>query len=207
MEVTLRKRLFAWILKRGDEINHRLYGGMKQMLFRGITGTVVEIGPGSGINFRYLPDSISWIGVEPNRAFHDHLIAQAKRFTISAQCLEGNAEQIPLPDHYADAVICTLVLCSVHLPETVIAELKRILKPNGRLFFVEHVAARSGTRLRFVQNILNPLNRLVADGCNCNRETWSSLERSGFSSLTIEHTTVLGSYSIHSPHVIGVAVK
>ena len=94
MELSLRKRLFAWILKRGDELNHRLYGGMKLPLFRSISGTVVEVGPGSGINFRYLPESISWIGIEPNRAFHDHLTAQAQRFGISAQCLDGSAERI-----------------------------------------------------------------------------------------------------------------
>ena len=207
MELSFRKRLFAWILKRGDELNHRLYGGMKLPLFRGITGTVVEIGPGSGINFRYLPESISWIGIEPNLAFHGHLTAQAQRCGITAQCLDGSAERIPLPDDHADAVICTLVLCSVNDPDAVIAELKRILKPNGRLYFIEHVAAPAGSALRSAQNILNPLNRLIADGCSCNRETWRTLESSGFSSITLDHTTVLGSFSIHSPHVIGIAVK
>lgn len=207
MEPTLRKRLFAWILKRGDEINHRLYGGIKLPFFRGISGTVVEIGPGSGINFRYLPDSISWIGIEPNRAFHDHLLSQANRYGITAQCINGSAEQIPLPDGQADAVICTLVLCSVSDPDAVIHEMKRILKPNGRLYFIEHVAAPAGSVLRSAQNILNPLNRLFADGCSCNRESWRILEQSGFSSITLDHTTVLGSFSIHSPHVIGIAVK
>ena len=207
MELSFRKRLFAWILKRGDELNHRLYGGMKLPLFSGITGTVVEIGPGSGINFRYLPDSISWIGIEPNRAFHSHLTAQAQRFSISAQCLDGTAERIPLPNDHADAVLCTLVLCSVKDPDAVAAELKRILKPNGRLYFIEHVAAPSGSMLRSAQNILNPLNRLIADGCSCNRETWLALERAGFSSLHIDHSSVLGSFSIHSPHISGIAVK
>jgi SAM-dependent methyltransferase len=207
MELSLRKRLFAWILKRGDELNHRLYGGMKLPLFRSISGTVVEVGPGSGINFRYLPESISWIGIEPNRAFHDHLFAQAQRFGISAQCLDGSAERIPLPNDHADAVICTLVLCSVNDPDAVAAELKRILKPNGRLYFIEHVAAHSGSMLRSAQNFLNPLNRLIADGCSCNRETWLALERAGFSTLNIDHSSVLGSFSIHSPHISGFAVK
>jgi ubiquinone/menaquinone biosynthesis C-methylase UbiE len=207
MKPGLRKRFFAWMLKKSDSLNHQLYGSYKRNLFKGLNGLLVEIGPGTGVNFNYFPSDIQWIGIEPNQAFHETLQMQALKAGINAKILTGDASNIPLPDNTADALICTLVLCSVKDPVKTIAELKRILKPGGRMIFIEHVAAPKRTGLRTAQNIFNPLNKLIADGCNCNRETWALIENAGFKEVNLSHESVKGTFKLSNPHIIGYAVK
>jgi len=207
MKPGLRKRFFAWMLKKGDALNHQLYGIYKRDLFQDLKGLLVEIGPGTGVNFNYFPSNIQWIGIEPNEAFHETLQQQAQKAGIDARILTGDASNIPLPDNAADALICTLVLCSVKDAAKTIAELKRVLKPAAKLIFIEHVAAHQKTGLRTAQNIFNPLNKLVADGCNCNRETWTIIEKAGFAEVNLAHKKLKGTFKLHSPHVIGYAIK
>ncbi len=195
------------MLKQGDLFNRRLYDSYKQELLKGVEGKVVEIGPGTDINFPYLPKGVEWIGIEPNEAFHKGLIETAARHGVHATLLKGSATHILLPDASADAVLCTLVLCSVDDPAKAVAEIKRVLKPGGKFYFVEHVAATAHSRLRSVQNFSNAFNKLMADGCNCNRETWTVIEQAGFSKVNLNHTRVKAALKLHSPHIIGYAVR
>lgn len=205
--MSFRKRMFAWILKKGEGVNLRLYKPYKQDLFQSIDGHVVEVGPGTGINFNYLPPGTAWTGIEPNEAFHDFLMKQASDHGIKARLVKGDAEHIPLPDNSADVVLCTLVLCSVANPVRAVSEIKRVLKPGGKLIFIEHVAAKQKSLLRRFQNFSNPCNRFMADGCNCNRETWTVLEGAGFSRLDLKHFRLKGAMLLHAPHIRGVATK
>lgn len=207
MKASFRKRLFAWVMDQGEALNRKLYGPFKGDLFMDLKGTVVEIGPGTGINFNYLPSGMLWQGVEPNEAFHKLLMAQAKEKGIHATLVPGEAANIPLADNSADAVICTLVLCSVPDAAAAVAEMKRVLKPGGKLVFIEHVAAPKKSRLRFIQDALNPINRFMADGCNCNRETWTTIQEAGFSSVELTHHRMKGTMKFHAPHIMGYAVK
>ena len=207
MKPTFRKRFFAWTLRKGDPFNHALYGEHKRNLFQNVSGQVVEIGPGTGVNFKYLPEGINWVGIEPNEAFHSVLKQKAEEKNIQARLLKGDASHIPLPDNDVDVVICTLVLCSVVDPAAAIAEMKRILKPGGKLIFIEHVAAREKTFLRTFQNTFNPVNQLMADGCNCNRETWTYIEQARFKQVELSHRKLKGALKIHSPHIMGFAIK
>jgi ubiquinone/menaquinone biosynthesis C-methylase UbiE len=205
--VSIRKRLFAWILKKGESINDQIYRSYKQNLFSTMNGKVVEIGPGTGINFRYMPTGTEWVGVEPNPSFHTGLIAQAEVYGIHAKLVAGEASKIPIPDDTADIVLCTLVLCSVPDPDADVTEMKRILKPGGKLMFIEHVAAPARSTLRKIQNFSNPFNRLMADGCNCNRETWLNIEKGAFKKIILSHHRVRGGMALHSPHIMGYAIK
>jgi len=207
MKVSLRKRFFAWMLMNGDAYSHKLYGSFKRELLNNTEGRIVEIGPGTGVNFHYLPAGITWIGIEPNEAFFGALKLQAREKQIKAQVLKGDASQIPLDDNSADIVLSTLALCSVNHPAKVLEEIKRVLKPGGKLIFIEHVAAPKHTNLRRAQNIFNPLNRIAADGCNCNRETWNYLQVGGFSELKISPIRMKGVFRLHSPHIMGYAIK
>ncbi len=207
MSVSLRKKLFAWLLKKGDLYSQKLYGPYKKKLFLEVKGLVVEIGPGTGVNFQYLPPGINWVGIEPNEAFHEGLYETAKKLQINSVILKGVASEIPLPGDSADVLISTLVLCSVKFPKEALAEAKRVLKPGGKLIFIEHVAAPERTFLRRAQNIFNPLNRIIADGCNCNRETWTYLQEAGFEKLELSHHVMQGTLKLHSPHIMGLAVK
>ncbi|HEX5167826.1 MAG TPA: class I SAM-dependent methyltransferase [Cyclobacteriaceae bacterium] len=205
--LSLRKRFFAWILKKGDAVNDKIYGSFKKDLFKNISGRVAEIGPGTGVNFSFLPKNIEWIGIEPNPAFHETLRTKAEAKGIKANLVSGTSDDIPLGDNALDVVLSTLVLCSVEDPAKTIAEIKRVLKPGGRFFFIEHVASAESKSLLFAQNICNPFNRLAADGCNCNRRTWTFIQHGGFSEVNMKHVDMKGTLILHKPHIMGYAVK
>jgi ubiquinone/menaquinone biosynthesis C-methylase UbiE len=102
----------------------------------------------------------------------------AKRARV--RVVAAAAERLPFPAESFDTVVSTLVLCSVADLEAAIAEIRRVLRPTGRLLFLEHVRAPAGTRLARWQDRLNPAWRRVAGGCNCNRSTIDALRAGGF---------------------------
>jgi len=190
-----------------DDTMHKVYGERKQRLFDGLRGSVAEIGPGAGANFRYYPKNIHLTAFEPNPFMHSYLHDEAKKYNLDLSIHTCGAEQTPVEDDSIDTVICTLVLCSVDDPPAVVSEAKRILKPGGRFLFIEHVAAQPGTFRRTVQNVIRPAWNIIGDGCCPNRETWSVLQGAGFSECQIEH--FIGEIPIPfiKPHIAGVAVK
>jgi ubiquinone/menaquinone biosynthesis C-methylase UbiE len=200
----LYQRLFAHGLALGDDAQHRLYGDRKRALFAGLSGTVVESGPGTGINLPYLPRNIRWIGIEPNPHMHPFIHKAASEQDIEIELRAAPASETGLLDDSADAVISTLVLCSVPDLDAVLAEIKRILKPGGRFVFIEHVAAPADSWLRTLQRSIKPIWKPLADGCHPDRETTQAIERAGFADVHYE--TFRADLPVVSPHVIGTAV-
>ena len=204
----LAARLFAWSLAHADAEQHRLYGERKRRLFAQIEAlagapVVVEIGPGAGPNARHLAPGTRWVCVEPNVHFHPRLRRAAAAHGLDLELVAGTAESIPLADGAADAVVSTLVLCSVRDVRQSLAEARRVLRPGGRFVFVEHVAAPPGSILRRLQTALRGPWGLVADGCRPDRETEAAI-RERFPTVAVEHWRApLG---LASPHVAGVAV-
>ena len=201
--MSLYQRFFAHTLAWGDDAQHRIYGDYKRSLFAGLQGTVVEIGPGTGVNLPYLPDGLRWIGLEPNPHMHGHIRDRLAGRTLDAEIRTDPAQDTGLPDDSVDAVISTLVLCSVPDVADTLAELRRILRPGGRLLFIEHVAAEEHTPLCWVQHGIRPLWRAVADGCRPDRNTGAQLRRAGFSAVEFERFTI-GVPPV-SPHIVGTA--
>ena len=197
------QKIFAHGLSLGDEAQHRIYGRRKRELFAGLGGTVVEIGPGTGVNLPYLPPGIRWIGLEPNPHMHDFLREQLAGREIDAELRTDPAQDTGLPDNSADVVISTLVLCSVPDVRETLVECMRILRPGGRLVFIEHVAAPTGTWLRTLQHGVRPLWMRLGDGCHPDRETGAELERMGFASL--EYDRFATGLPVVSPHIAGIA--
>jgi len=198
------QKLFAHGLALGDDAQHRLYGDRKRRLFSDVEGTVVEIGPGTGVNLPYLSDGIRWVGLEPNPHMHDFLWDRLTGRAIDARLRAAPAQDTGLRDDYADVVISTLVLCSVPALEPTLAELRRILRPDGRLLFIEHVAAPPDSWLHTLQRTVRPVWRRLADGCHPDRDTDSVLENAGFSSVDYERFDT--GLPVVSPHIIGTAV-
>lgn len=202
--MSLSQKLFAHGLALGDDAQHRLYGARKRQLFADVTGTVVEIGPGTGVNVPYLPESIEWVGLEPNPHMHRFLREQWAGRGVDADLRTAPAQDTGLPDGSADVVISTLVLCSVPDLADTLAELRRILRPGGRLLFIEHVAAPPDTWLYTLQRGVRPVWRSLADGCHPDRKTGAALEAAGFSSVTYEAFDT--GLPVVSPHIMGTAV-
>ena len=107
----------------------------KAELFADLPRSVLEIGPGTGANLAYLPKGCRWIGIEPNPHMHDPLRDKADKLGVEADLREGAAERIAADDCSVDAVICTLVLCSVKNPAQALAEIRRVLRPGGALVY------------------------------------------------------------------------
>lgn len=202
----MRQRIFAWGMARFNHRYEEYVAGHKQRLFAGLSGTVVEVGAGTGVNLRYLDgERVRWIGVDPNRFMQPYLLREAERLGMAVESRRGTAYALPVEDASVDAVISTLVLCSIDDQQRALREVLRVLKPGGRLLFIEHVAAPAGSRLRRVQMLVRPLWGLLADGCNPACGTEAALERAGFAA--VEYERITAPLPVVSPQIVGVARK
>lgn len=144
-------------------------------------GRVVEIGIGSGLNIPYYDTrkvTHLW-GVDPSREMWAIAERNAKERHIDAEFLEAGAESIPLERHVADTVVMTFTLCTVPEPGPALEEIRRVLKPGGKLLFCEHGEAPDASVRRWQQR-LNPVWRYLGGGCNLNRRVPDLLRQAGF---------------------------
>lgn len=204
MGLGLRKRVAAFLLTHCTGSHERHVAGVKRELLGDLAGHVLEIGPGAGANLPYYPPGIRWTGIEPNPYLHPALRRALAQRGLRGEIRTGRAEGLDLPDASCDAVVGTLVLCSVQDPAAALREIRRVLRPGGRLLFLEHVAAPAGTRLRRLQGWARPLFRLIGDGCAPDRETGATLAAAGFARLECRPFHV--PLPVVSPHIAGVAV-
>lgn len=186
----------------------------KTQLFTNLRGKakkVLEIGIGTGPNLKYYANSadIQVYGVDPNtkmEKFAQESAVAAGLPLSNFEFIQAVGEAIPLNDASVDAVVGTLVLCSVEEVGQTLQEVKRVLKPGGLYLFVEHVAAKDGTILRLLQSALDPLQQAVADGCHLSRDTGKEILKAGFSSVDLS-MAFLSNALIINPHVYGIASK
>jgi ubiquinone/menaquinone biosynthesis C-methylase UbiE len=152
----------------------------------GLYGSVLEVGFGSGLNLPFMPAAVTRVlAVEPSE--RARRIAQKRIAAASCQVeFAGlDAQRVQLDDASADCALSTFTLCTIPEAERALAEIKRILKPGGRLFIVEHGAAPDPKIARW-QERLNGFQRTVAGGCNLNRDIRTLLANNGFAPDAIE---------------------
>jgi ubiquinone/menaquinone biosynthesis C-methylase UbiE len=200
MARTMDHPLRGWLNARGlrlmDGYLHARYDSVKRELFGGLPHTVVEIGPGTGANFRYLSPGTHVIAIEPNVRVHPFLKTAAARWGVSVDVRTASAENLPLPNASVEAVIGSLVLCSVREPAQVLGEIRRVLRPGGRFWCVEHVAAPRGSLLALVQRAVARPWRWFFEGCHTYRDTARSLRDAGFAGV---HVTPFTFHSLVVP--------
>ena len=161
------------------------------------TGRVLEVGIGSGLNFRYYGPSVSRVwGVDPSR----ELLAMARRklsaLPYPVELLCESAERIPLDDAAADTVVLTWALCTIPDPSRALKELKRVLKPGGSMLFAEHGLAPD-PGVQAWQERINPLWKRVAGGCNMNRKIDALISQAGFDIVELRTSYLSG------PRILG----
>lgn len=200
------QRLLAWVMAHDSDDFEAKMRDRKRTLFADLQGRVLEIGPGVGPNLSYYSPDIQWIGIEPNPYMHTYLRQEAERLGLNIEIHPTTAEHLEFADNSIDAVVSTLVLCSVEDLEGTLQEILRVLKPGGRFYFLEHVAAPQGTWLRRMQQWIRPVWKKLGDGCRPDRETWVALEQAGFEQVEYQRfqAPVL---AIVRPQIIGVAMK
>ncbi len=133
----LRARLFAFLLQKINVRYERWIAGRKRELFGGLRGTILEIGPGAGVNLAYYAPGVRWIGIEPNPHMQAYLRKEAERHGLPVDLRSGTAEHLGVPNASVDAVVSTLVLCSVTSVAAVLQEILRVLKPGGQFMALD----------------------------------------------------------------------
>ena len=153
-------------------------------------GEVVEVGGGTGRNLMHYRDVDRVVVLEPDGAMRARLLERMDAAAVPVEVHEAGIEDTTLPDGCADTVVASLVLCTVESPAAALARIRRLLKPDGRLLFLEHVAV-PGLRGR-VQSALSPLwSRTAGAGCHLDRPTLDSIRSAGFAITDCHRSGVL----------------
>jgi len=170
------------------------------------SGDVIEIGGGTGANLScYGPAVRSLTITEPQPPMLRRLERAVREHSRDAKVLRAPAEDLPFDDDAFDAAVSTLVLCGVDDQPRALRELRRVLRPGGRLLFLEHVRSDDPARAR-LQDRMNWFNRMLVM-CDCNRPTLSTIEQAGFTVTSLEHTALPKAPKFVSPAITGVATK
>lgn len=201
----IRTRLFALTYDR--QMGRAERAGLaahRERLLAGAAGRVLEIGAGTGINLQYYGPAVESLTLtEPEPPMLRRLDRRVREHGPLARALRAPAEDLPFADDAFDVAVSTLVLCGVEDQRRALRELQRVLRPGGRLLFMEHV--RSGEeRLARMQDRMNPVNRFLV-GCECNRPTVDAVRAAGFTVDELVETSFPKAPAFTRPLVIGRA--
>lgn len=154
----------------------------RERMLAGLTGRVVEVGAGTGLNFAHYPAGVTEVvAVEPEAYLRSQATeaARAAGVAVPVTVVEGTADALPLPDASVDAGVASLVLCSVPDQAAALAELRRVIRPGGELRFYEHVAADHPKAARMQQRV-DKVWPWFSGGCHVTRRTEAAIVAAGF---------------------------
>jgi ubiquinone/menaquinone biosynthesis C-methylase UbiE len=204
--VSLRKSIFAAIYDPMSRASEE--AGMRDMrhgLLAEAGGSVLEIGAGTGANLVHYDSKVeSLVFTEPEPAMLRRLERKAGEDAPLAKIVRAPAEDLPFEDDSFDTVVSTLVLCGVDDQAESLREIHRVLRPGGRLLFLEHVRSDDPGLAR-LQDRISPLNRFFF-GCDCNRRTLTTIEATGFTVSRLEHSAIPKAPKFVRPLIVGSAV-
>jgi ubiquinone/menaquinone biosynthesis C-methylase UbiE len=159
--------------------------GLRKETLAGLSGRVLDLGCGPGANFEFFPDTVTEpVAADPDPYMLERARKRAAQLGRQIRIEQARAEELPYEDGSFDAVVCTLVLCTVDDPQRALREVARVLKPGGELRFFEHVRYENGPGA-LLQDIVVPVWRWVGAGCHPNRRTAREMRRAGFQIRTI----------------------
>jgi ubiquinone/menaquinone biosynthesis C-methylase UbiE len=180
----------------------------RDRLLAGLTGRVIEVGAGNGLNFSHYPPTVSEVvALEPEdslRAMAEHASGAA---AVPVRIVAGHVDALPADDESFDAAVASLMLCSVASPTTALAELHRVLKPGGELRFFEHVRSTNPV-FGLLEDAITPLWTRASGGCHLNRDTTDAIRTAGFRIDALRRFTYAPTRFIppHA-HILGTARK
>ena len=196
-------RLFDRLVRKADpqQADHR------RELLEGLSGRVIEVGAGNGINFANYPTTVTEVvAVEPEAYLRNKATEAAAAVPVPVAVVDGLADALPVESESFDAAIASLVLCSVDDQARALAEIARVLKPGGELRFYEHVLSQDAKVAR-LQNRIEPVWRFCGGGCHPNRDTPAAIEAAGFTMERCRRFAFKPGplMTVVEPHVIGTA--
>ncbi|MFC9694740.1 class I SAM-dependent methyltransferase [Kribbella sp. NPDC056951] len=196
-------RVYARMRPSMDEYGVREH---RKRLLAGLTGAVVEIGAGDGGNFAHYPPAVTQVlAVEPEPYLRGQAERAADTAPVPVQVVHGTADRLPLTDGSVDAVVASLVLCSVPDQSVALAEAKRVLRPDGELRFYEHVAAVPGRLQRVLDATGYPI---LSGGCHLHRDTATAITAAGFTITELDSFDFPATgFNPAASHILGRAVR
>ena len=203
--MSLRERLAPVVYDAYGKRAERELAARRRMVLAVARGRVLEIGVGTGLNLPHYPDGLDELVItDPSGPMLERARRRAAEAGRDATLVHASAEALPFPDASFDAVVSTLVLCSVPAQDEALRELRRVLKPRGELLFIEHVRSEDPARAKWQDRLERPW-KLVAGGCHPNRDTLAAIERGGFTVVGVEQTRLPKAPPIVRPCVAGRA--
>jgi ubiquinone/menaquinone biosynthesis C-methylase UbiE len=202
--------LFARLYARMAPASERAgAAGHRDELLADLRGRVIEVGAGSGLCFAHYPTSVTEVlAVEPEPYLRRLSEQAAGEVPVAVRVLAGGAEHLPVEDGSVDAVVFSLVLCSVPEPGLALKEAHRVLVPGGALAFYEHVRSERPGEARF-QDVADRVWPHLTGGCHPNRETARSIADAGFRIERCRHFSFRPRLTSApaGPHILGRAVR
>ncbi len=196
--------VFAALYDRlGGAAERRWMGERRARLLAGARGAVLEVGGGTGANLPHYRNVERVTVSEPDPFMRERLRPKLEAVRVPVEVSEAGAQALPFPDGSFDTVVSTLVLCTVPDQGAALSEIRRVLRPGGRLLFIEHVRA-GGSTARW-QDRIEPLWCRLFGGCHPNRSTVAAMEAAGFEIETFEDFYPPVPLSRLTPHVQGSA--
>jgi ubiquinone/menaquinone biosynthesis C-methylase UbiE len=199
-------RAFAALYDRGLKATEEAgLRAMRRELLSQAEGRTIDLGAGTGVNLDLFPEAVSeLVMAEPD----PHMLKQLRAKAAGRGGVEisgASAQELPFADDSFDTAVFTLVLCTVPDPEAALRETARVLKPGGKLLFIEHVRAGEASLAHWQDRLEKPW-RFLADGCHCNRDTVAMIEASPLKLGQVEKGQLPKAPPIVRPLVSGSAV-
>jgi SAM-dependent methyltransferase len=183
-------------------------GELRRELLDGLSGRIVEVGAGNGLNFAYYPAAVSEVvAIEPERLLRRLAVEEGLRAGVPVDVVPGTAEALPVKSEAFDGAVASLVLCSVRDVRRSLAELRRVLKPGGELRFLEHGRAQGRVLAAVQQGVDATVWPRLFGGCHTARDPLAEMEAAGFEIVSYRRLMIpeRGVPLPSSPAVVGVA--
>jgi ubiquinone/menaquinone biosynthesis C-methylase UbiE len=173
-----------------------------------LAGDVLEVGAGTGLTLRHYPPAVMRLVVaEPDRHMRARLAQRAAESGRAVEVSDAGLEKLPWPEASFDAVVSTLVLCTVPDVPRALAEIHRVLRPGGVLAFLEHVAADEGSARFRWQRRFEPLWKRLTAGCHLTRRTAAAITEAGFEHVRLTEDGMRKAMPLVRPVIRGLAAK
>jgi ubiquinone/menaquinone biosynthesis C-methylase UbiE len=202
-----RHPIFARFFDRLSRLMEREVGVHRDRLLAGLSGRVLEVGAGNGVNFAHYPPTVEEVvALEPEPFMRGKAQHAAANAGVAVRVVDGVASNLRFESSTFDAVVASLVLCSVPEPGAALTEVRRVLRDGGELRFLEHVRAERPAKARL--QILLDRSRiwpLLGGGCHCSRQTTGAIAAAGFRVVELESLPFGPSWWITNPHMRGAA--
>lgn len=186
-------RVSRWLENRGGS-DHRA------RLLAPLTGRVIEVGAGNGLNFAHYPAAVtSVLAIEPEAVLRSEAQRSARFASTPISIVSARAEQLPVNGNCFDAAVVSLVLCSIADPARALSELRRVVRPSGVIRFYEHVRSPRPI-IGVIEDVATPLWSVFAGGCHLNRDAPAVIQAAGFEITELARFPFAG-----VTHVLGTA--